>query len=164
MPLQRCSPPALVLSLSPGLGPDGLPSPGGYFPHAQTNGSGNNGLSGGGPSSSGGATAAGGGSSVGGAASGAQGNIIGSCNGGNSNNPSPVTMMGMAQNSHRSSPCNELLAAAMRSSHATNAAGESTLHNIYDTLHYGGFHEFLFNYCHHFLKNYWSNGAELGWP
>jgi hypothetical protein len=28
--LQRCSPPSLVLSLSPGLGPDGLPSPGGY--------------------------------------------------------------------------------------------------------------------------------------
>ena len=27
---QRCSPPSLVLSLSPGLGPDGLPSPGGY--------------------------------------------------------------------------------------------------------------------------------------
>jgi hypothetical protein len=28
--LQRCSPPSLLLSLSPGLGPDGLPSPGGY--------------------------------------------------------------------------------------------------------------------------------------
>ena len=28
--LQSCSPPALVLSLSPGLGPDGLPSPGAY--------------------------------------------------------------------------------------------------------------------------------------
>ena len=27
--LQRCSPPSLVLSLSPGLGPDGLPSPAG---------------------------------------------------------------------------------------------------------------------------------------
>ena len=37
----------MVLSLSPGLGPDGLPSPGGYFPHVPTNGSGNNGLNGG---------------------------------------------------------------------------------------------------------------------
>ena len=40
--LQNCSPPALVLSLSPGLGPDGLPSPGGY-PHrgaVSSNGSG----------------------------------------------------------------------------------------------------------------------------
>ena len=32
---QSCSPPALVLSLSPGLGPDGLPSPGSY-PHRRT--------------------------------------------------------------------------------------------------------------------------------
>ena len=134
----------MVLSLSPGLGPDGLPSPGGYFPHVPTNGSGNNGLNGG---------AAGGGGSAGGdrgSISGGSGNVglavsginssavrspvqalggaamqgnmgNGSCN---SNNPSPVMMMG-AQNSHRSSPCNELLAAAMRSSHATNAAGEN---------------------------------------
>ena len=31
--LQRCSPPSLVLSLSPGLGADGLPSPGGATGH-----------------------------------------------------------------------------------------------------------------------------------
>ena len=144
----------MVLSLSPGLGPDGLPSPGGYFPHIPTNGSGNNGLNGGGAGSngnagnpigmggsigaggarpgssgsSGGSWSAGGattaghhGSMVQGAGAGGQGGS-GSCN---SNNPSPVSMMGAAQNSHRSSPCNELLAAAMRSSaHATNAAGE----------------------------------------
>lgn len=35
---QRCSPPTLVLSLSPGLGPDGLPSPGGYFSHPAASG------------------------------------------------------------------------------------------------------------------------------
>ena len=115
-----------MLSLSPGLGPDGLPSPGGYFPQYPTNGSGNNtvvstvgnvGLANNGGFGNAGslATMSGGPSS---------GN--GSCN---SNNPSPLlsghnTVMG-AQNSHRSSPCNELLAAAMRSSaHATNAAGE----------------------------------------
>ena len=75
----------------------------------------------GGSWSAGGATAAGHhGSLVQGAGAGQGGS--GSCN---SNNPSPVSMMGAAQNSHRSSPCNELLAAAMRSSaHATNAAGE----------------------------------------
>jgi hypothetical protein len=33
---QPRSPPALVLSLSPGLGPDGLPSPGGYVSHPMT--------------------------------------------------------------------------------------------------------------------------------
>jgi len=31
---QPRTPPTLVLSLSPGLGPDGLPSPGGYVSHA----------------------------------------------------------------------------------------------------------------------------------
>jgi hypothetical protein len=143
----------LVLSLSPGLGPDGLPSPGGYFPHIPTNGSGNNGLNGGAgsngnagnPIGMGGSMGAGGArpgssgssggswSTGGAAAAGHHGSVVqgagaglmgnGSCN---SNNPSPVSMMGAAaQNSHRSSPCNELLAAAMRSSaHATNAAGE----------------------------------------
>ena len=118
---QRCSPPDLVLSLSPGLGPDGLPSPGGYFPQYPTNGSGNNtvvstvGVSG---------LAAnnGGFGNAGSLATAMSGGPSGSCN---SNNPSPLlsghnTVMG-AQNSHRSSPCNELLA-AMRSS-ATN--GES---------------------------------------
>ena len=41
--MQRCSPPSLVLSLSPGLGPDGLPSPGGggasggHYPSANGN-------------------------------------------------------------------------------------------------------------------------------
>ena len=135
----------MVLSLSPGLGPDGLPSPGGYFPHVPTNGSGNNGLNGGaaggGAGNSGGdrGSISGGSGNVGGSAvSGMNSSVVrspvqapggaamqgnmgnGSCN---SNNPSPVMMMG-AQNSHRSSPCNELLAAAMRSSHATNAAGE----------------------------------------
>merc|ERR1719225_304166 len=68
----RCSPPTLLLSLSPGLGPDGLPSPGGYFPH---NGSGNNGSLQAASASSGHATSFGGPSS--------------SCN---SNNPSPVTL------------------------------------------------------------------------
>ena len=93
--------------MSPGLGPDGLPSPGGYFPH---NGSGNNGSLQAASASSGHATSFGGPSS--------------SCN---SNNPSPVTLMG-AQNSHRSSPCNELLAAAMRTS-ATNGESSAT-HSI----------------------------------
>ena len=41
--LQRCSPPSLVLSLSPGLGPDGLPSPGGAGPghYSASNANGN---------------------------------------------------------------------------------------------------------------------------
>ena len=143
----------MVLSLSPGLGPDGLPSPGGYFPHIPTNGSGNNGLNGGGAGSNGNAgnpIGMGGSIGAGGARPGSSGSSGGSWSAGgattaghhgsmvqgagagqggsgscNSNNPSPVSMMGAAQNSHRSSPCNELLAAAMRSSaHATNAAGE----------------------------------------
>ena len=101
------------------MGPDGLPSPGGYFPQYPTNGSGNNTAVAMG-NTSGLGNAAG---SLASAMSG--GGPSGSCSG-NSNNPSPLlsghnTVMG-AQNSHRSSPCNELLA-AMRSS-ATN--GESS--------------------------------------
>ena len=112
--LQRCSPPTLLLSLSPGLGPDGLPSPGGYFPHS-TNGSGPGGNITGSNSMNNAAvavnTAAAAAISFAGA--GIQ-NVNGSCN-----NPSPLgTVMG-TQNSHRSSPCNELLA-AMRSTAATN--------------------------------------------
>ena len=90
--LQRCSPPALVLSLSPGLGPDGLPSPGGYFPHAA--GSGSGGLPGAVGNVSGGSL------------------TLGSC-------LTPPLMMSAAHaahsSSHRSSPCNEFLAVAMRS-------------------------------------------------
>ena len=129
---QRCSPPDLVLSLSPGLGPDGLPSPGGYFPQYPTNGSGNNtavAISAVG-NTSGLGNAAG---SLASAMSG--GGPSGSCSG-NSNNPSPLlsghnTVMG-AQNSHRSSPCNELLA-AMRSS-ATNGESSQILDFSLDRL------------------------------
>jgi hypothetical protein len=84
--LQRCSPPALVLSLSPGLGPDGLPSPGGYFPHAAGSGSG-----------------AGANMSPNSLA------LAGSCS-------TPPLLMSVGHpTSHRSSPCNDFIAAAMRS-------------------------------------------------
>ena len=96
---QRCSPPALVLSLSPGLGPDGLPSPGGYFPH--TAGSGSGGVTGSGANGSG--------SSM--------GPFGGSCN------TPPLLMAGSHQSSHRSSPCNDFFSLAMRS---TNSGEKKT--------------------------------------
>ena len=86
---QRCSPPALVLSLSPGLGPDGLPSPGGYFPH--TAGSGSGGFAG----------------SLGNGS--ASSLTLGSCL------TPPLLMSGSHSSPHPSSPCNEFLAVAMRS-------------------------------------------------
>ena len=119
--LQRCSPPTLLLSLSPGLGPDGLPSPGGYFPHS-TNGSGPGGNITGSNSMNNAAVAVNNAAAaaISFAGAGIQ-NVNGSCN-----NPSPLgTVMG-TQNSHRSSPCNELLA-AMRSTAATNGEDISVL-------------------------------------
>ncbi|QQP40855.1 Ring finger proteinlike, partial [Caligus rogercresseyi] len=81
----RCSPPALVLSLSPGLGHDGLPSPGAcYAPGGASNAAPQPPVPPG-------------------------GGIIG--NGDRGNPPNP---RGPA------SPCNELLAAAMRSSAAAS--------------------------------------------
>ena len=113
--LQRCSPPTLLLSLSPGLGPDGLPSPGGYFPHS-TNGSGPGGNITGSNSMN---NAVAVNTAAAAAISFGAGIQNSSCN-----NPSPLGSVMGTQNSHRSSPCNELLAAAMRTS-ATN--GESTV-------------------------------------
>ena len=90
---QGCSPPGLVLSLSPGLGPDGLPSPGSYF------------------------------------------NAGSSCNG----SPPPLTSGNAAGSprrttggSHRNSPCDELIAAAMSAN-----SGEFNFHYILMLCHLG---------------------------
>ena len=97
--LQRYSPPGLVLSLSPGLGPDGLPSPAAAGGAAATY------------FGNGGSTGAGGGGN--------------SCNG---SPPPPLAAAvinltaaagsgtGSPRHSHRNSPvCDELIAAAMSS-------------------------------------------------